>query len=336
MEGEALEQSLTTTLDKLKSVVETQGISASIDSFMGEEKRYSEWIKQIEKYAILANLESKRMKLVAYQTSRGPVSEYIRRRLTSPTYRDETWDELKANLASRFAYITDPHVAFMLLRQAKQQKGETVVVFSERLIELADSSFVGQTVNSDYIEKQLIGIFIDGLLQDGLKYKLMKANPTTLSDAITLANNEESLRKRFDLRTGRRPDLWPNREGAPRAESGRYEEGMEVDHIRPNRRCPRCREFHPRSRPCRIRTVNEVSRLAEGQKRTVACWTCGGPHYRSECNLEKDRFPGGLSGGTNERPNNKKMLCFNCGSPQHRVANCDKLPPTRVGNVSGN
>ena len=37
-------------------------------------------------------------------------------------------------------------------------------------------------------------------------YRLMKDNPSTLNDAITIALNEETLRKRFDLRTHHRVD----------------------------------------------------------------------------------------------------------------------------------
>ena len=83
------------------------------------------------------------------------------------------------------------------------KKNESVVLFSERLITLADNCFVNQEVNSSYVERELLNIFINGLRSESLTYRLMKANPSNLNSAINIAIGEENLRKRFELRTGR-------------------------------------------------------------------------------------------------------------------------------------
>ena len=331
---------LNNTIDKLKSVLETQGINAQIPSFSGESGHFNDWIKCIEKYAILARIEPKTMKLVAFQSSRGAVSDYIKRRITSATHADEDWLSLKANLAAKFGEVFDSHVAFTLLRQAKQKPGESCVVFSERLINLADSSFTGQTINSEHVERQLIGIFIDGLLDDRLKWKLMNSKPRTLADCIDTAVAEESMRKLFDLRTGRtqpmKEDRYPLKEYAPRTlhrnrpaplqeEPGemtqrqtqpridtRQEEPMEINLLRPTRPCRLCRVVHPRNQPCpNTRVVNEVQ-------------------HQPTRNSSAKKLA-----ANNSQDWQEKATCFGCGKVGHIRSSCPYKPPPTCYNCGG-
>ena len=87
----------------------------------------------------------------------------------------------------------------MLLRKVKQKPGENVQVNAERLLALADDAFIG--LAGPAADRQVIGLFIDGLTFDYMKMKVMRENPATLQAAITAAINEH-LRKRFDLRSG--------------------------------------------------------------------------------------------------------------------------------------
>ena len=207
-----LKAQLNNTLQKLKSVVATMNISSAIMPYSGEDsKRFADWINDCERFAILTRVDTKDIKLLAFQTSREPISSYIRRRLDNAITKNETWAEFKSNLAARFSFITDESVAFLMLRNARQEESESVVLFSERLINLVDNCFLAQEVDSAYVEKELLNIFINGLRSETLMYRLMKANPHTLNDAISIALNEETMRKRFDLRTGREANF----EGRP-------------------------------------------------------------------------------------------------------------------------
>ena len=290
------------TLIRLKSIMETQGAGSMITLYTGEPKKYSEWTKQIEKFAILANLEPGSMKLIAYQTAQGAVSDYIKRRITSATNRDETWGEFKANLATKFAEITDPQYAFTRLKSERQKVGETVIIFAERLINLAQDAFLNHNINNDLVDQQLIGFFTDGLSCDALKWKLIRANPRTLQAAIDLALAEENLRRRFDLRVGRtydNPGL-PSRDLNPRdprlrrriepmdtlPPNNSNNEPMIVDHSRPLRPCQKCGAPHLRSENCSIRPriVNAVRQNEE--RPPIRCYFCDKVgHVRADCYL---------------------------------------------------
>ena len=45
----------------------------------------------------------------------------------------------------------------------------------------------------DAIERQLIDIFVDGLLNDQLKMKILKDQPKTLQDAVATCTIEHNL-----------------------------------------------------------------------------------------------------------------------------------------------
>lgn len=232
----ALFRHLATQLAGLSTVVGAQGIAQIVQNFDGDSKHYKDWVKSVEKYALLTNLNDDRIKLVAYQSSRGSVSDFIQRYLNE--HPANTWDDLKAELTSRFAEISDPQHAFMLLRKVKQKSDENVQLFAERLLTLAEEAFTGQNGGIAAIERQLVGFFIDGLAHDYLKMKVMRENPATLQAAVTSTMNEQNLRKRFNLRVGR-------------AETFRREEPVQIDHLRPSRRCFKCNQMGHLSKDCK-------------------------------------------------------------------------------------
>ena len=61
----------------LSTVVGARGISLIVYPFEGDSKMFKDWVRSIEKYASLTGLTDDRVKMVAYQSSRGPVTEFI-------------------------------------------------------------------------------------------------------------------------------------------------------------------------------------------------------------------------------------------------------------------
>lgn len=257
-----------------------QGISQIINPYDGDPKKYKDWVKSIEKYAVLTNLDNDRIKRVAYQSSRGPVSDFIRR------YHDNnpghTWNQLSTELSRRFSEVVDEQHAYMLLRKVHQKPGETVQVYAERLITLSEEAFPGQ--QGPAIQRQLVDIFVDGLLEDQLKMKILRENPATLDAAITTATNEQNLRKRFSLRT--------------RQHQVPEDERMEVDHFRPVIRCFKCNMKGHRAKFCKAKQqVNAVDTKATNQsynRKDMLCWYCNGRgHFKRDCRKRQADLNGG-------------------------------------------
>ena len=86
--------------------------------------------------------------------------------------------------------MMDAQMAFSLLRNCKQKPGESIHVFAERLLSLAEEAYNNQ--GGEAIERQLIDIFVDGLTNDQLKLKILRDHPDTLQAAIGVATNEQN------------------------------------------------------------------------------------------------------------------------------------------------
>ena len=248
----------------MTTTIGAQGIAKIIKPFEGDSHQFKEWIKGIEKYAYLTRVPNDQVKMIAYQSSKGAVSDFLQRYLTE--HLGHTWRQVKEELTSKFAEVTDSQHALMLLRKVRQKPGENVQVHAERLLALSEDAFDGQA--ADRYDRQMIGFFIDGLFHDYMKMKIMRDNPRTLQDAITVANNEQNLRRRFDLRSGNHPQR-----GADHANFGA--EPMEVVHVRPQMRCHFCHRQGHKIKDCRARQkqVNTVGVQAQ-QNPPIICWRC--------------------------------------------------------------
>jgi len=89
-----------------------QRINQIVPPYDGNPKDFKAWIKAIEKCANLTETPPNRIKNIAYQSSNGPVSDFIQRFLDEND--DVTWNTLKTELATRFSDVTDPQHAFSL------------------------------------------------------------------------------------------------------------------------------------------------------------------------------------------------------------------------------
>ena len=136
------------------------------------------------------------VRLVADQSSHGPVNDFLKRYLSAN--RNHSWDQIKQELKIRFGEVIDSQHALLMLRRIKQSKGESIQVYTERLLTLAEDAFKGQ--DDALVQCRLIGYFIDRLLFDFMKMKVMRDNPSTFNDAVKSATGEQNLRKRFTHR----------------------------------------------------------------------------------------------------------------------------------------
>ena len=289
---------ITVQLASLTSAVHSQGVANIVPTFSGNPAHYKNWIKAIQRYEILTGVDDNKLKGITLQTAQGPVADFIARWMNDhPT---QTWAILKAELQSRFGKITDRSIAFSLLRRVRQERGESVQIYAERLLAIAEDAFQGQDqADLAAIERQLVGFFIEGLAFDYLKMKVMRENPDRLQAAVHIAMTEQNLRRKFNLRTGREDRAEP----------------MEVDQARPPR-CQLCRKLGHEARACRTnpRERVEAVTLARGITQNSArqgrgrgtwqtntlCWHCSSPgHIRARCEKYKEML---RKRGTQEAP----------------------------------
>ncbi|ESO93897.1 hypothetical protein LOTGIDRAFT_153370 [Lottia gigantea] len=113
-------QNLTGELIGLSTTLKHHGVSHLVDHFAGDPKHYSDWIKSIQKYALLADIPDAKIKYIAYQTSSSTVSDFLARYL--PEHAHSSWGQVKRELATRFDTITDAQHALVILQTARVRK----------------------------------------------------------------------------------------------------------------------------------------------------------------------------------------------------------------------
>ena len=197
-------EGLSGAIHTLATNVGAQGVGTKTEINSGEPKGFEEWIKSIEKYALLTDADGAQTKHIAYQAFKVLFQTFIYCYITAIS--NNTWNQLKNELSARFSEMQDSQHAFTLLRQTKQKLSETVQVYAERLFALAQEAFVGQQGGLGAVESQIIGFFVDTLYHDFLKMKGMHGNPNTFQGAATLVMNEQNL-CRFNLHLTSSPTI---------------------------------------------------------------------------------------------------------------------------------
>ena len=305
MDANALIQGLQATMENLNVAISAQSLGSFVDKYEGEPKDFKGWVRSVEKYSLLNNLDDRRKINTAFLASKGPVSDYIFRWTTDTDGDQQTWDRLKQDLTVRFSLVTDAEHASTLLKKIKQGPNRSVQMFAEEIHSLAEITYRGLhgAGARAAIERQLISTFIDGLHSDSIKWKIMRDAPTTFERAVTLAMDEQNLRKRFNVRTGHSEEYSDVKRHTP----------MEVDHTRARIRCHICQRVGHRARDCRqARPVNLVTsnnlRLQpeprhnfqprpnhptqlNGGQATIICWHCQRPgHIRRHCEQLREQM----------------------------------------------
>ena len=91
----------------ITSILSTHRTDTAITKFGGggNPKKFRTWIKEVEKYRVVLGANSDCTITIAYQTAEWPVSDFIQR--YSQQNDNVPWDNLKRELTTRFADITD-------------------------------------------------------------------------------------------------------------------------------------------------------------------------------------------------------------------------------------
>ena len=286
---------LNSSISQLNSALATQGAGSFVEIYSGDPKKFKEWIRSIDKYALMNNLDEDRRIKITFQTSRGPVSDFIYRWQLDTVAENKTYTNLRAILSRNFAEISDTDHAHALLRQVKQHRQESVALYAEIIYNLARDAYQQEHLTSDeakqIVQIQLVNYFIDGLAEDSMRMKLLRDQPSSLDAALKRAMDEQNLRRRFEIRTNK---TFRAERVAPHTQ--REETPMGTDHVRP-KHCTVCNRKGHTAVTCFRKQTNAVDK---------------GHMYQRDRPLHHN----------NDRSGTKR-LCYFCQSDSHLIGNCE-------------
>lgn len=294
-------------------------LSSVITPFEGDAKKFKQWIKEVEKYSVMSGKHGHEIPMLAYITSKGSVGDYIKRYLDETDASEEipSWNDLKESLKNRFAEITDPQHALAVMLRTRQNSNESVQLFAERLLQIAEDAYNKDRLKDHLVQQQLVDIFCDGLTFDYLRMKILRENPKDLESAIQIAMREQNLRQRLAIRGSNMTEIVQSNDNGrtlsnfdttlpllkDRADNltsieTRHVEPMEIDHAR-NSRCFKCKQTGHRARFCsqnkpqirsrpqmnkRLSQNKPVHNIEQNPRSPVECWNCGKVgHVRADC-----------------------------------------------------
>ena len=178
----------------------------AVKTFTGNSNEFKQYVKDIERYAQMAKLGDLDIPSIVHISCTGPVADFVQRFMDE--YKSEglppSWKVLKKFMTKRFGEITNESEAMAVLRRIRQGPDESVQMYSERLLRVAEDAYPpscqADKSGFDLVQRQLLDIFCDGLFHDYLRMKVMRANSKTFEEAVEIAMQEQNLRKRFNLR----------------------------------------------------------------------------------------------------------------------------------------
>lgn len=174
-------------------------LGSKITDFSGDSsRRFNAWLRDIETMGLAVEATDSTMRSLAVQSVKGQAAEFIGR-LFSET-PNISWEELKARMMAQFSDEGDREIALQRLRKLKQNKGESVQAFGERIRRTAIDAYPGQNLQNPIIGEVLVNTLIEGVGNDRIAHKLIRTRPDSFEGAMAIALREQQTYRLFELR----------------------------------------------------------------------------------------------------------------------------------------
>lgn len=281
--------------------VATSTAQGLIEKFMGNPKRFRTWIREVERAALVSfgGVTSQTASDVALLSSGGAVAEFLMRFREKKTVY--TWEGLKAELEKRFGQQQDTLTKVLKLRQTKQKANQNEHSYAEYLISLAKEAYE-DNFNNPLVQKELVSTFCTGLKNQRTALKILRKNPETLHEAVSISAEETLFNNRVQAHGISQGTVAADKE-VP----------MEVDLV---------------SRDSSSKKAATQEKATQ-QKGKIKCFYCSKTgHVQRSCykkqNDEKKKKEDQSTGQSSRPAGKKNLVCFYCQKKGHVIRECFK------------
>ena len=174
-------------------------LGSKITDFSGDSsRRFNAWLRDIETMGLAVEATDSTMRSLAVQSVKGQAAEFIGRLFSeSPNIN---WEELKARMRAQFSDEGDREIALQRLRKLKQNKGEAIQSFGERIRRTVIDAYPGQNLQNPIISEVLVTTLIEGVCNDRIAHKLIRSHPDNFDNTMAIALREQQTYRLFELR----------------------------------------------------------------------------------------------------------------------------------------
>ena len=222
---EGKDVALVKSLNNIDAKLALSSIEGLVPVYTGDARKLRSFLKSVEKVVQLSGVAPYHMSKymhVVYRSVRGPISDYVQTYVFENP--DKNWEDFKIDIIARFGEVLDPQTQLARMRHFNQRQGHSCQVFGQFLLTRACEIFDRTEIESSYVQKELISIFLKGLRNKKVAARVCDKDPETLEQAILLSREYEGKQSRLVAH-----GLAPSHYQAPVL--ARVEEDMEVDYI---------------------------------------------------------------------------------------------------------
>ena len=185
---------MTNTNPSLIHIVATSG--SRIPIFTGRPIDLKPWLAALKKKQRIYKLNDSEVKTLAYDFSDGIVLEWIGNYLDD--HPDIPSKDLFEELTAQYGEFVNSTDAARALVKIKQKKDESLAELASRMSNLAKLAYRDSELREgSAVQVQLAEFFIDGVSSPFIKEDVARANPATLSEALSSARESERLYERL-------------------------------------------------------------------------------------------------------------------------------------------
>ncbi len=306
-----MDTTINSAIHRLSDELSINFASQTIPKFSGYENIQT-FFNSVEHSARQTHPEFKLMDSIAmkiaYKSSCGLVSNFIARHLDSN--QNITWLQLKSHLNTAFGPNTDQLMKFYQISAFKQFPNQPTQIWGEFLYQKCLEIFTHDELKSEFINGQIVQLFIKGLQSSSLARYIIVKNPPTLHLAIKLSLQFEQTSHKLHLL-----NIEPHPEYPPR---------QPLSHLN-NENFSLRRPFS--DHPLHVQHVTTQQEYQQG-KYNLQDYTSSSnhPRLRGKWNKTRGKYPYFRF----TYKNGKKIpICSFCSIPNHLYRNCHKRFPEK-------
>ena len=192
---------LANSFQQLQMELRAGRLGKEVSKFNGDgHHRFRRWVSDVERVGVALNANDNAMLALCFETLKGPAAENLTRIVRATP--NITWQQLRARLTAQYSDVSDAHIALQTLRKIKQKAGESMEAFADRVRTLSEEAYPGVDLQQPLIQNSLVEALIDGVLDDGISKKLMRARQglADFDTAVQFAVREQQVNKQYGLR----------------------------------------------------------------------------------------------------------------------------------------